>query len=230
MRWTPVLRCTAILGMFFASQPLYGVFHFMQIEQVIGGVQGDTTAQAIQLRMRFASQSIVSQARLMTYDAAGANPVAIISPFPGNVTNFVAGDRVLVASAQFANTQMPPPVTADFTMTNLIPAGYLPAGRLTFENAAGTIIYWSLCWGGAGYTGSTLGIVGVNDLDGIFGPCFAGPLSSASNQALQFTGATAAVSTNNAADYAVTAGNAVFTSNAGAGGTVPVELLELTVE
>ncbi len=41
MRWTPVLRCAAVLGMFFASQPLYGAFHVMQIEQVIGGVQGD---------------------------------------------------------------------------------------------------------------------------------------------------------------------------------------------
>ncbi len=34
--------------------PAQATFHLMQIEQVIGGVNGDTTAQAIQLRMRFA--------------------------------------------------------------------------------------------------------------------------------------------------------------------------------
>ncbi len=36
--------------------PAQATFHFMQIEQVIGGVNGDTTAQAVQLRMRPAGQ------------------------------------------------------------------------------------------------------------------------------------------------------------------------------
>ena len=135
-----------------------------------------------------------------------------------------AGDRVLIYSAQFANTQMQPPVASDFAMTSLIPASYLPAGRLTFEDNTGVTIYWSLCWGGAGYTGPTIGNV-ANDADGNFGPCFGGPLPSASDQALQFTGVAAALSTNNAADYALTAGQAVSTNNAGASNTVPVELL-----
>ena len=33
--------------------PAFASFHLMQIEQVIGGVHGDTSAQAIQLRIRF---------------------------------------------------------------------------------------------------------------------------------------------------------------------------------
>ncbi len=35
----------------------HATFHFMQIEQVIGGVDGDTTKQAIQLRMRSLNQN-----------------------------------------------------------------------------------------------------------------------------------------------------------------------------
>ena len=39
----------------------HATFHLMQIEQVIGGVNGDTSAQAIQLRMRFAGQTQVAE-------------------------------------------------------------------------------------------------------------------------------------------------------------------------
>jgi hypothetical protein len=54
-------------------------------------------------------------------------------------------------------------------------------------------------------------------------------LQSANNQAVRFTGAATAQSNNNAADYALTAGNAVFTNNAGASTTVPVDLTGFTV-
>ena len=39
-------------------------FHFMQIEQVIGGVNGDTSAQAVQLRMASASLRLATLAPL----------------------------------------------------------------------------------------------------------------------------------------------------------------------
>lgn len=212
----------------FGAPRAEAVFHLMQIEQVIGGVQGDATAQAIQLRMRAGGQNLVgnAMARLIAFDSAGLNPVTVIV-FPSNVASGGLGDRILVSSAQFANTQMQPPVASDFTMTNLIPASYLAAGRLTFEGSVGTI-YWSLCWG-AGYTGSTTGST-TNDADGNFGPCFGSALPAANDQALQFTGAAMALSTNNAADYAITAGQAVFTNNAGSSLTVPVQLQSFSVE
>src|SRR5206468_648785 len=97
-----------------------------------------------------------------------------------------------------------PVQTPNFTMTNLIPPSYLAAGSLTFEDDFGTI-YWRLSWGGAGYTGpGTLNI--TNDADGNANPPFAGALPSSSLQALKFNGAAGAPSTNNAADYSVTAG------------------------
>jgi hypothetical protein len=55
--------------------PAKASFHLMQIEQVIGGVNGDTTAQAVQLRMRVAGQNQVDGAELVAFDPAGNNPI-----------------------------------------------------------------------------------------------------------------------------------------------------------
>src|SRR5262245_14721337 len=76
-------------------------FHLMQIEQVIGGVNGDTSQQAIQLRMRFAGQHVVSQARLNAFDAAGANLVLVVD-MQSDVIATTAGSHVLIATAAFA--------------------------------------------------------------------------------------------------------------------------------
>lgn len=185
-------------------------FHLMQIEQVIGGVNGDTSKQAIQLRMRSSFQNLVSFSRIRAFDAAGNNPVLVID-MTTDVANFSSGDRVLITSAGFAASTTPACVP-DFVMANPIPASYMTAGRLTFEDDGGTI-YWSLSWGGAGYTGSTTGAL-TNDGDGNFGPSFGGPCPSTTTQAVRFTGTAAAASTTNLADYALTTGAAVFTNNA----------------
>jgi hypothetical protein len=178
-------------------------------------VCGSAAAQAIQLRMRAGGQNLVGGASLVAHDATGANPITLLT-FPSSVANAAAGARILVASAPFTADNGPTP---DFTLTNLIPESYLAAGRLTFQS--GSIIYWSLSWGGAGYTGSNSGATTAqdgNDADGNFGPPFAGPLPSAGAEALRFQGLASALSTNNAADYAVTSGGAAFTNNAGASG------------
>lgn len=193
------------------STPATAVFHLMQIEQVVGGACGDATVQAIQLRMRAGSQNLVQGTSLVVRDAAGANPITVLT-FPSHVANGAAGSRILVASAQFAAAHLPAP---DFLLANPIPTAYLAAGRLTFQE--GSTIYWSLSWGGAGYTGSTTGATD-NDANGDFGPSFAGPLPSSGAEALRFQGAASALSTSNAADYAPTVGGAVFTNNAGTAG------------
>ncbi len=195
-------------------QPADAAFHLMQIEQVIGGVNGDTTAQAIQLRMRLAGQQFVAGARLRAWDAQGLNPI-LLTDFGANVISNGCGVRILIASTNFANFTNPP-ATPDFILTNLIPASYLAAGSITFENDAETIIWWRLSWGGANYTGLTTGFAGPigNDADGEFGPPWPGPLPSQGLQALLFQPSCAPQSTNNAADYALTSGAAVFINNA----------------
>jgi hypothetical protein len=186
-------------------------FHLMQIEQVVGGVHGDTAKQAVQLRMRELFQNFVQGTQLKAYDAQGENPVVLIT-FGGNVPNFEVGDRILVVSPGFES-----PVAADFVMENPIPASYLAAGRITFEGFGELL--WSLAWGGAAYTGSNLGSL-TNDPDGDFGPPFPEPLPTAAKHGLLFTGPATAPSSTNAADYIITSGAAVLTNNAHQSGAI----------
>lgn len=200
----------------YCTNTAWASFHLMQIQQVIGGVNGDTTAQAIQLRMRSAFQNQLQSAQLWARDATGSNPVQLIN-FGTSVTNQGTGVTILVSSPNFADfTNVP--LASDFTLTNLIPESYLAAGQITFEDNVGNV-YWALNFGGSGYTGSTIGLV-TNDSDGDFGPPFDGPLPSSSTGALQFQGPATAQSTTNLADYAVTSGPAVFQNNAGTQFTV----------
>jgi hypothetical protein len=198
------------------ATPARATFHIMQIEQVIAGVDGNTNAQAIQLRMRAVGQNLVNNSRLIVRDAAGLNPIVLITP-PTSVVNQGVGVHILIASSSFI-TSTNPATTPDFIMTNLIPASYRAAGSLTFEDLFGTV-YWRLSWGGASYTGPTTGAL-TNDADGNFGPPFAGPLPSSGGRALRFQGTASAPSTSNSTDYALTPGDAVFTNNAGTSFTV----------
>jgi hypothetical protein len=215
MKVLRVVLAAAALATFFV-RPAGATFHLMQIERVIGGVDGSTAVQAVQLRMRASLQNLVSSARLVVRDAAGANPVLLID-FATNVSNSAAGDRVLVATSAFAGATSPS-LTPDFILTNPIPASYLPAGTLTYEDNVGTIL-WRLSWGGASYTGLGTGAL-TNDANGDFSPPFAGPLPSSSGKALLFQSSASALSTTNASDYALTTGPASFTNNARASGTI----------
>jgi hypothetical protein len=76
---SPRFLAPALLaGILLAPRPASASFHFMQIEQVIAGVDGSTATQAIQLRMRDAGQQLVAQGRLKAWDANGANPVLLV--------------------------------------------------------------------------------------------------------------------------------------------------------
>jgi hypothetical protein len=202
-----------VMSLIGLASPALATFHEMQIEQVTGGVFGDPTAQAIQLRMRFAGQSQVQNAELVVFDATGSNAITLIQP-PSSVSNALAGDRILIVSSNFVNNTSPTTVP-DFFLTNLIPASYLAAGRLTWQDTFGTIL-WSVSWGGSNYTGPTTGST-INDPDGNFGPPFPGPLPSTSTSALLFTNAAGASSRSNVVDYIVNPGAATFTNNARAG-------------
>src|SRR3989442_1882050 len=135
-----------LLGVVALQPAAHATFHLMQIEQVIGSVNGDMTAQAVQLRMRATGQNFVSGGKLIAFDAAGLNPVTIID-VGSDVANGAVGDHVLIASANFPSHTRPTAVP-DFTMTNLIPASYFAAGSLCWESDSGTI-YWRLSWGGS---------------------------------------------------------------------------------
>ena len=212
----PRLLASIFCALLSALPAARATFHEMQIEQVIGGVDGDITAQAIQLRMRVAGQNFVSNAQLIAYDATGQNPIVLIQ-FPSDVTQAAAGSRILITSASFAS-HTATALQSDFTMTHLIPASYLAAGRIVYASDANEIL-WSISFGGASYTGSNMGDT-VNDADGNFGPPFPDPLPSATAQALLFQANGGSLSTNNAADYRLTTGPATFFNNAGGSATL----------
>jgi hypothetical protein len=205
-----------------SSTTLHASFHLMQIQEIIGGVNGDTSAQAIELRMRSAGQNLLltgvpnSPAQLVAFDANGLNPVTLIT-FNANVTNGLLGDTVLVTTANFTNDVSPgfsgalqSSTNRDFTLTNSIPASYLAAGRLAYEESTGTIL-WSVAWGGTGYTGATGGTSGLN---GVTDPGkFANALPTSGLNGLLYTGAANGTNANNATDYAITTGAATLTNN-----------------
>src|ERR1700730_17968511 len=145
------LRVLAALILFACAVPLQASFHLMQIEEVIGGVNGDTTAQAVQLRMRAAGETFVAGGKLIAFDAAGGNPMTLLK-FPSNVSNGASGSRILITTAVFGGPGIAA-IASDFTMV-AIAASYLAAGRLAYQNGG---ILWSVSWGGASYTGPNTG-------------------------------------------------------------------------
>jgi hypothetical protein len=214
----------ALLAALALPSPAFAAFHLMEIEQVIGGVNGDTTAQAVQLKMRATFQTSLSGfARLVVWDATGQNPVEL-SRFPlPKVVNSGACKEILLATAGFEFKSSPPVGAAkrdyilkDPILMKEIPASYLAAGSLTFEDLADpTHPLWRTSWGGTGYTGSATVRTGLNsnDDDGTVAP-FVGPLPSTSLRALHFNPACPTASTSTLLQYSLTPGAAVFTNNA----------------
>jgi hypothetical protein len=224
----PRIRLTRIALVFLAlallPRPALAAFHLMEIEQVIGGVGGDTSAQAIQLKMRTTGQNLLSgAARVRVFDANGLNPIPLIT-FASNPASGACREILLATPGMAAKTS--PALTPDYTMA-AIPASYLAAGSLTFETTGGGV-YWRVSWGGATYTGADTVIAGTggvaNDSDGHVAPPFAGPLPSTTAQALKFSPdcslTTPGLSTTSAADYAPTSGAATLVNNASTAFTV----------
>lgn len=202
-----VLATVALAAAIARTRPAHASFHLMQIEQAVGGVCGDTSRQAIQLRMRFGDQEFVDGKQLKAWDAAGANPIVLLT-FPGDVAVANQGSRILITTAGLDSAFG---VDSDFTLEQRIPDSYLKAGRVTFEDGFNTI-YWSLAWGGAAYTGSTLGNP-TNDANGDFGPPFGSRLPFSTAQSLRFAGVASDPSTSNSADYALSTGAASLVNN-----------------
>jgi hypothetical protein len=150
--------------------PAHAAFHVMQIEQVIGGLNGNSSAQAIQLRLRSVGQNQVQSSSLWAADAAGANRVLLLN-IASPVANSAAGAHILLTTSAFTSAMVAggaATFTPDFTLANAIPSSYLSAGRLTFEQDGGSTaspgtIYWSLSW-----TGFRLRLAYINSARGGF--------------------------------------------------------------
>lgn len=226
--WAALLTICAISG---APRPAAAAFHIMQIEQVIGGVGNDPNAQAVQLKMRITGQNLLAgSAQLVVRDAAGANPI-ILSNFVGTNPPSGACKEILLATPGFS-AKTSPAAVPNYTMLAPIPASYLAGGSLLFQQQGTGTIYWRLSWGS--YNGPQNVAMGTspsaNDADGNAAPKFGSALPSTGAQAVRFTNAcsttdpNSSASTDNATDYALTAGAATFKNNAGASFVVTAPL------
>lgn len=206
-RWT--LSLTILLA---TASDARATFHFMQIEQVVAGVNGDYSAQAVQLRMRSAGQEQVQLTRLVAWNANGENPIVLLD-LDHPVTVSETGARILAVTAAFpAYTQ--PFAEPDFVLIHPIPPSYVTAGTLTFETDDGSFVVWRLAWGGGHYHGTTRGGQ-TNDDDGDFGPPWDGPLPGEGLSSLQTSLAADATGTGSAHDFRMAPPPAVFVNNAG---------------
>jgi hypothetical protein len=198
--------CTA--GILTSTAP--AAFHLMQIEEIIGGIAGDPTAQAIQLRMRGGGQNQVQLSRLQAWDANGQNPVLLLD-ITATVSNSSGGAAILLSTASFDSYMAGVAgYDSDFTLANAIPASYLSGGKVTFEDDGGGV-YWSVAFGN--YTGTNTGFTD-NDSNGNFGAPFPNALPTSTLRGIRFTGTSSALSTTNAADYAFTPDPATVRNNA----------------
>lgn len=209
LRLLPSLAVT--LGLLAATSQ--AAFHVMQIEQVLGSVNGNTNVQAIQLRMRSAGQGVIGNGRLVAYDANGANPVILLDPTTSVGIN-TAGSNVLFTSAAFNSLMTAVPgYASDFTLASTIPSSYFAGGKVTWESNAG-VVQWALAFGA--YIGTNTGLASnTTGASGNFGAPFAGALPTLGTQAIRFTGAASALSTANSSDYAFSS-PATVRNNAGA--------------
>lgn len=231
-RKTSRLRCAVLFAAAAAASPVVASYQDVRVEQIIGSLNGDPAAQAIQLQTRATGGNLVSSASLWVADATGGNRRLLMN-IPSNVSNGAVGSRILLTTAAFTTAVQAgtPSFAPDFTLTNPIPAGYLAAGRLTYEADGGTtaapgIIYWSVSWGGAGYTGSNTGSI-RNDPDGNFGPPYAQGLPTTGAQGIRLTSAVTVSSTSNAADYSLSPNPATVINNSGTPFVLPVPQMTL---
>jgi hypothetical protein len=191
-----LLPLALVLGCGLLPPPGVRTFHFMQIEQIIAGVDdrprpGDPAPHAHH-QPEYSSR----KGRLIAWDAAGLNPV-ILDTMKTNVTFGIPEPR---AACDLLVRREPQPADHAGLHPRQPDPGLLPAGGIDHVRGRLRDDLLARLVGGASYT-ETRQARPRNDLDGNFGPAFADPLPSGSGQALRINKAANALSTNNAADY-----------------------------
>lgn len=214
---TPSLRRLILAALVASAAPAGASFHFMQIDQIMGGFCGDPAAQAIQLRLRAGGQNQVNTRRLVAYDHNGENPVVLLQ-FPSNVANAAAGATILVATSEFVTATG---ITPDFTMTSRIPDSYLRAGRLAFQGGATPAsTVWGVGWGCGYYLGDNPGTTD-NDADGNFNPPFHLGIPYTSAGSLRYLHNITDPSMDSSLDYDFSVTPTTLTRNNGTATTLP---------
>ena len=108
------------------ATPARASFHLIEISKVMVGLNGNSTIQAVELKMLAGGQTAVTGGSIKVYEAAGTF-VATLGTLPGPVASGITGRRILCATHNFA-------VTFGITPDLVISPGLLiGTGQVSFE-------------------------------------------------------------------------------------------------
>lgn len=110
----------------------HALFHLMKIREVFAGTSTVPTAQFVELQMHAEGQRFLTGHEIAVFDASGTEVGAFT--FTGPVANGANQAYVLIATED-AEAEFD--VTADLTMTPVIPAG---GGSVCFRSSVGELI------------------------------------------------------------------------------------------
>ena len=124
-------------------QTAEAAFHCMRIHAVMGGYNGDSNIQFVELRMDAGGQTFISGHTIQFFDASGALKAAFT--FPSGITNSAKGDSILIGTAEFNSSVAGG--TADFVFANANTTGsnggdplhpvQVPGGTVVFASGIG---------------------------------------------------------------------------------------------
>lgn len=106
--------------------PAYATFHIANISKVMCGFNGDSTIQAVEIKMTTGGQNLVSAMQIVIYNGSGTL-VATLGTFPANVPNGLGGDNILCATPKFQTTFG---IIPDLVITPGIP---VTSGQVVYE-------------------------------------------------------------------------------------------------
>jgi len=129
-----VSRIAVVLGVLLAvlvPVPGRAIYHFANIDEIMSGMGGDSTAQYVEIRMLFGGQGSVAHSRLTAFSCDGSTH-AILLEVPDDVCPANIDGRWTMGTTSWA------------TATGVTPDFIFPASP-AFGNACGMI-----CWGAPG--------------------------------------------------------------------------------
>ena len=124
-----VVACGSLVA---TSTTAHALFHLMKIREVFAGTSAAPAAQFVELQMYAADQRFLTGHEVVVFDATGTEIQAFT--FTGPVPNGANQSYVLVATEE---AEAAFGVTADLTMTPVIPAG---GGRVCFRSSVDELI------------------------------------------------------------------------------------------
>ncbi len=150
----PIRWLVAFGLVLFSWQPALATNHFVRINELMAGLNGDSSIQFFEMVAQGSGQknwspSTPGRAMVVFFDSGGVQTGRFVVPTnPGG-----PADTVLFATQAFADLT---DITPDF----IIPAGVMPiAGKVCFKNnpdSSGAFnVNLCLSYGGAGFTGAT---------------------------------------------------------------------------